>query len=336
MRVLQLGFGAVGRENVRQLLNKGYRVVAIVDTQGVIDRINLGDFAFDDAALPILGADLSACLAAARPDVILQATTFEIADMLEVARAAATAGSDLITINGIVDTDTLQPQFHDEIDAIARQGGIRLLGVGAVPGFFSDLLPMVLTGSCSHVQSVDFKRRADYSRWGADVMRRYGFGLTPHEFQKATEEGQITLFTSLWQSAYFIARQLRWPVAAEHESKRPIISSRHRQGECVRVAPGTVGGFSHSVTLVSDNERRINLEVVGYLDPSGGGEEPGMSVDIGGTPTMHLEVGGDILSSAGSMTSSSARMVNSIEPLTTLSPGLRSTADLPLVACRRC
>ena len=41
-----------------------------------------------------------------------------------------------------------------------------------------------------------------------------------------------------------------------------------------------------------------------------------------------------VLTGAGSMTSSSARMVNSIEPLAAARPGLRTTADLPLVACR--
>jgi hypothetical protein len=49
---------------------------------------------------------------------------------------------------------------------------------------------------------------------------------------------------------------------------------------------------------------------------------------------MRVEIGGEVLTGAGSMTSSSARMVNSIEPLASARPGLRTTADLPLIACR--
>lgn len=333
MRVLQLGFGAVGRENVRQLLDKRHQVVAIVDTQKVIDGIEVGDFAFGDRP-PMLGSDLSACLAATRPDVILQATTFEAGNMIDVVRAAATAGADLVSINGIVDTETLQPQLHDEIDTVAQKAGIRVLGVGAIPGFFSDVIPLIFTGCCSRVQTINFRRRADYSKWGPDVMKRYGFGFTPEEFGKSAEAGQITLFKSLWQSAYFIASELRWSIIDQHEEKRPIISTRDRKGEHVHVAAGTVGGFSHHVTLLSDNGRRLDLEVVGHLDPVGPDEEPGMALEIAGSSGMRVEISGEVLTGAGSMTSSSARMVNSMEPLAATRPGLRTTADLPLVACR--
>ncbi|WP_454015000.1 hypothetical protein [Aquamicrobium terrae] len=308
--------------------------MAIVDTQKVINGIDLGDFAFGDAAPPMLSSDLSACLATTKPDVILQATTFEVGNMLDVVRAAATAGADLVSINGIVDTEALQPQLHDEIDAVAQKAGIRVLGVGAIPGFFSDFIPLVFTGCCSRVQSINFRRRADYSKWGPDVMKRYGFGLTPEEFGKATEAGEITLFKSLWQSAYFVARELRWPIIEQFEEKRPIISDRDRKGEHMCIAAGTVGGFSHRVALVSEDGRRLDLEVVGNLDPDGPAEEPGMALEIAGNSGMRVEISGEVLTGAGSMTSSSARMVNSIEPLRAAQPGLRTTADLPLVACR--
>jgi len=334
MKVLQLGFGAVGRENVRQLVCKGHQVVAIVDTQKMIEGIDLGDSAFGDAVLPMLGSDLSACLAATRPDVILQATTFEAGDMIDVVRAAAAAGADLISINGIVDTETLQPQLHDEIDATAKKAGIRVLGVGAIPGFFSDVIPLVFTGCCSSVQAINFRRRADYSKWGPDVMKRYGFGLTPEEFGKATKAGEITLFKSLWQSAYFVARELHWPIVDQREEKRPIISARDRMGEHVRIKAGTVGGFNHRVALKSEDGRRLDLEVIGHLDPAGSDEEPSMTLEITGSPGMCVEIGGEVLAGAGSMTSSSARMVNSIEPLAAARPGLRSTTHLPLVVCR--
>src|SRR5690554_7452011 len=75
MKVLQLGFGAVGRENVRQLLNKRHHIVAIVDTQDVLDSIDFSEFEFGKAPLPLLNSSLSFCLEETQPDVILQATT---------------------------------------------------------------------------------------------------------------------------------------------------------------------------------------------------------------------------------------------------------------------
>src|SRR5690606_5911845 len=219
MRVLQLGFGAVGRENIRQLLKAGYQLAAIVDLPEVLESIDLQELGFSAQPLPLLASDLAACLLSVRPDVVLQATAYDSKEILQAIHAAAAAGADLISINGMIDADTLEPELHEKIDTIAREAGIRVLGVGAIPGFFSDLLPLVLTGGCSEVEAIRFRRRSDYSKWGPAVARRYGFGLSPEEFDAATKSGSITLFKSLWQSAFFIARELRWPVVGEHEVK---------------------------------------------------------------------------------------------------------------------
>lgn len=121
MRVVQLGFGAVGRENVRQLHERGHVVVGIVDTRSDLQDEVLRAFPALDASFAV-GPDLAHCLRATRPDVILQATSFKEPEMVDVVRAAAVAGADLVTINGLAFIQRRYPQLFATVDSIARNG----------------------------------------------------------------------------------------------------------------------------------------------------------------------------------------------------------------------
>lgn len=334
MRIVQLGHGAVGKENIRQLVNRGHQVVGIVDKREVLDQIDLTSIGFRGKA-PMLDVDLKQCIANSEADLVLQSTAFDPDDMLDVVTHAAAAKCDLITINPMVDIRQMFPELCRSLDQIAKEGGIRVLGVGAIPGFFSDVLPLTFSGACADVSVVKFRRCADFSKWGPAVLKKFGFGLSPEIFSERIKAGEIALFGSLWQSAKFIAHELRWPIIETEEFKRPLISDRERNAEHMRVAAGSVGGFSHRVVIYSTSLRSIDIEVIGFVDPAGDQEQPGMSVEIIGDPQMRIDIGGDVLQSSGALVSSSARMVNSIGPLLTAPPGLRTTADLPLIACRR-
>lgn len=333
MRVVQIGYGAVGKENVRQLVRRGHAVVGIVDRPEVLGQIDLAGLESGEAR-PSLEADLGACLAKCRPDVILQATPFDPDDMLAVVAQAAANRCDLVSINPIVDIRQIFPETYQAIDRIARQGGIRVLGVGAIPGFFSDIFPLFMTGVCAEVKSVRFRRVADFSKWGLSVMEKFGFGLTPERFDEGAAAGHIGLFRSLWQSAHLIAHELGWPVLDKEDIRAPLVSQRDRTGVHLSIMAGTVGGFTHRVVIHAGEERTIDLQVIGYLDPQGEDERTGMSVEILGEPQLRVDLSGQLLLSEGAMVSSSARMINSMSVIGSGSPGFLTTAELPLISCR--
>lgn len=337
MRVLQLGFGTVGRENVRLLRQQGHELAGIVtrnaDKQSVLEQLAQAQPGFA-GPLPVVETDLAEGIAKSRPDLILQATSFDPEDLVDVVRTAAAAGCDIISVNPIVDLRSLFPDLFAEVDRIARDGGIRVVGVGVIPGFFSDVLPLVLTGACADVAGVKFRRSADFSGWGRATMKAFGFGLTPEAFEQQAQDGRITLFRGLWQSANLIASELGWQIEAGEETRKPLVSERARKGSHIAVEAGHVGGFSHRVVLHSATRQCIDLEVAGYLDPRGGEEPSAMSIEIEGDPQLRVDFHGDVLRPAGSRIGSSARMINSIKPLATIEPGFRTAADLALVCGR--
>lgn len=333
MRVVQVGFGSVGRENLSQLAKRGHQLVGIVDRQEVLDGIDAVGLGFKGEP-PVLETDLATCLARSKANVILLSTSYDPAHILDVVSKAAGAGCDVITANGIVDVFEIDPHLSQAIGRTAEEARIRVLGVGIVPGFFSDLLPLFLTGVCADVSAVKFFDRTDFDKYGPDVMRRFGFGLTSEDFDAQAKAGTMVLFERLLQSAHFIAHQLGWPIVKTEQAKQAFVSDRERRGDYAQVKAGTVGGFSHQVVIHSTRSRRIDIEVVGYLDASGEEEAPAMSVEILGNPTFRVDLSGEVLLSSGGVTSTSARMVNSIDGLAAVAPGFRAAADLPVIACR--
>ena len=334
MRVVELGLGAVGKENIRQLLKRGHEVVGIVDRQEVLDELDLGGLGLKQQDA-VIEADLAKCLAAAGPDMLLQATKFDHDDMVDVVTKAAAAKCDIVSINPIVEIRDIFPETYEALDRVAREGGIRVLGVGAVPGFFSDMLPLFMTGACAEVSTVKFSRHnADFSKWGPAVIKAFGFDEMPARFRERTQSGEITLFRSLWQSAYLIARELGWPILETEDIREPLVSTRARNADHVQVKVGNVGGFSHRVVIHSTQSRRIEIEVTGIVDPQGEDEKAATIVEITGEPSMRVELSGDVLLSSGSLASSSARLINSMTALVSGKPGMRTSADLPLIACK--
>ena len=100
------------------------------------------------------------------------------------------------------------------------------------------------------------------------------------------------------------------------------------------IESGTVGGFLHRVSVVCDGNKKIEIEVEGFVDPQGLEEESSLTMDLLGNPNISVNLGGDLLNGAGVMAATSATMVNILSSLKGISPGLKSIAELPLIACR--
>src|SRR5690606_22317840 len=191
------------------------------------------------------------------------------------------------------------------------------------------VLPLVLSGACHEIRSIAIRRCADYSPWGPDVMTRYGFRLQKETFERQVAAGRITLFSSLWQSVDMIAYGLGWNIVEENEEKAPCISTRHREGQNIRIVAGEVGGFRHRVSAKSTAGQTISIDVQGYIQPEGNDEQPQLAVQIDGGPSCEMTIKGELVSAQGSLMTSSARMINALPRIMQSNPGLVSLSDLP-------
>jgi hypothetical protein len=209
-----------------------------------------------------------------------------------------------------------------------------VVGAGVVPGFLSDLLPLLLTGVCAEVNAIEVRRRSDFSKWGQDVMTRYGFGLAPAEFERQTREGRVVLFKNLWQSVHMLADELRWDIGGSEELKQPHVSARPRRGDHMRIDAGTVGGFIHTVETRCAGDRRMPHPGRGLhrATRAGGGARAGDSLDRATPHLPHCRRWpaarrgrhGEHFSHDGQHPGIPASRL----------PGLKSVADLSPIVCR--
>src|SRR5690606_24328931 len=190
IRVLQFGVGAVGRETIRQLAMRGIELVGAVDLDPALAGQDAGLVAGLGKRLGIaIESDLEDCLKRTQPQVVLHATGFVAKKMLEDFTLMARHQVHVVSISGIAYIWKRHPELAAALHDVALQHKVAFVGAGMIPGFLSDVLPLVLSGACHEIRSIAIRRCADYSPWGPDVMTRYGFGLQKETFERQVAAG---------------------------------------------------------------------------------------------------------------------------------------------------
>ena len=74
------------------------------------------------------------------------------------------------------------PELAAELDKIAKENGVTLLGTGINPGHIMDLLVLVMTGCLTDVEEITSRRVNSLSPFGPAVMEEQGIGISVEEF----------------------------------------------------------------------------------------------------------------------------------------------------------
>lgn len=329
---VQFGMGAAGREIVRQAHDKGLQLVGAIDVDHDLLGKDAGLLAGTGKPIGIpVEANADRCLAQAQPEIVLHATAFDPASMVEQLGLVARAGIDVVSLAGISFPWRRHRVMANQLDEEARRAGVTLVGTGHVPGFLTDILPIVLTGGSHKVERIRIIRTSDFSLWGPSVLRRYGFGSSPEAFGERLATGSLTLFANLWQSFDMICAALDWEPSEIGEERQPFVSDRQRAGEHLMVQSGEIGGFRHRIFGRCD-QLELDIEVRGFIEPQGDDERSALSVRIHGEPKSEFILSGELTQARGSLLSSAARVVNAIPHALDAPAGLVSLADLPHMA----
>ena len=123
-----------------------------------------------------------------------------------------------------------EPELAKEMDRIAKENGVSVLGTGINPGLIMDLLVVALTGACIDVDSIKAERINNLSPFGPAVMNGQGVGLTVEEFNKRVAEDNLDGHVGFPESITMIADALGWKLSDEIKlSREPIVSSVYRK-----------------------------------------------------------------------------------------------------------
>ncbi len=327
IRVLQVGMGPLGIKMYQDALDKPHlRVVGAVDLDDAIAGQDIGKFCGREEAGVRISSSLADVLDHTRADIALLTTVSDLEratpQIMEILNAGLPVVSTCEELSYPYET---APEKAREIDTLAREKGLAVLGTGINPGFLMDALPSFLTGVCRHVEKVEVNRYQDAQYRRLPFQQKIGAGLNMKGFEEKKLVGTLR-HVGLTESLHFIAAQLGWKLDKTEDIISPVVAQRQIETDQLTIRPGQATGVNQVGNGYVNGTLRIKLTFQAAIGERDSYDE----VLITGTPNVYSRIAGGINGDVGTC----AITLNAIHSVLRASPGLRTMADVPMVTCK--
>ena len=327
--VLVWGLGNMGRGIAEMLLTKeGIEIVGAIEKR-VETEVDLGIFLNKEVRLgAMVGNDPEKIILETKPDICILAINSFVKGVMEEISLLARHKVCVITIaEEMAYPYDSEPELSKELDRLAKENEITILGTGVNPGFVLDTLILQLSLAVRHVDRIKAIRINDLSPFGKTVMEEQGVGLSEEEFNVGIENGSIYGHVGFLQSIPMIARAMGLEYDEIIQTREPIISKVHRETKDVIVKPGMVAGCRHTAVAKKDGKDMIILEHPQQVRPDLEEIETGDYIEIFGDPHLKMRIKPEVPGGIGTI----AAAVNAIPQVLNAKPGLVTMVDLPVV-----
>ena len=206
VKVVLCGIGTIGTDILRYLSQRSHTIVGVVDS----DPTKVGRTVAELTGLP-LGVRVSPSLSdlpVSEAEAAIFSTKSRIEDISDGLAFAASAGLDVITTSEeMAYPDYAGQETARNLDAIAKEKGVTIVGVGVNPGFVMDWVPAVIASASKSPSSIRVVRSVDVSRRRRQLQAKTGVGLTRSKFEADMRQGTLG-HVGLIESAHLIALSL--------------------------------------------------------------------------------------------------------------------------------
>jgi 2,4-diaminopentanoate dehydrogenase len=332
LRVTLCGTGRVGCDVTRLAHTRdGVQIVAAASRNPAHVGRDLGELAGTGPRGVTIAERLDHALGVPS-DVLVVATSSFLREIAQPMEAGIRAGRAVLTTS----EEAAYPWIVDErlahrLDALARDAGVAVAGLGINPGFVFDALVSTLSGAAWDVSGVEVERVVDLSGFGARVLTRLGVGLRPDAFAAGVATGEVTGHIGFPQSIRIVAHALGRPLERVEREIEPLVTEHPLTSRELDVAPGLVGGFTQRYKGIVDGETWFEAHLIGHLDPPSIGEPLRDLIRIHGAAELSL----DLVPGLNAQSTFSAVLVNSVERIRRAEPGWRLVTELPPAVARR-
>ena len=322
IKFVHMGLGPMGAKICQLALEKeGIEIV------GAIEKVNLGK---DIGEVIGLGKKLNVPLTddiatalAAKPDIVINSTLSSLAKVKEQLIPIIKAGVNIVsTCEELSYPWDKQPEIARELDTLAKENNVTVLGTGVNPGFCMDTFPIVMTGVCQNVEYIRVARVQDARPRRLPFQKKIGAGCTVAEFEELKASGQLR-HVGLEESADMIAAAMGWKIDDYTETIDPIIADKEVSSEYLTIKAGQAAGVEQISVGKMKGKEIVRLEFRAYL----GAPESYDAVYITGTPNMEVVVRGGIHGDIAT----APMVVNAMPRVIDAPPGLLTMKDLPPV-----
>ena len=330
IKVIIWGLGAMGKGMAEMILKK--KGVDIVGVVGRGDKIGKSMYDFldverEDRKDLIIGSYDEVITYKAADIVLLCTDSFTKNSFDKIKHCLENKINLISTAEEMAYPKAQEPSLTKQLDIIAKENEVTVLGTGINPGLIMDLLVITLTGACIDVQSIKAERINNLSPFGPAVMNGQGVGITVDEFNKRVDEGNLDGHVGFPESITMIADALGWKLSDEIKLNRaPIISNVYRKAPYAEVKSGDVAGCNMKGYGYIDGELKIEMLHPQQVEPQLEGGTTGDYIIIKGTPNINMSITPEVPGGIGTI----AMTVNMIPNVINARPGLKTMIDLPV------
>lgn len=331
VKVAIWGFGAMGSGMARMLLNKkGVEIVGVCDMHpqraGKSIYEVLGT-ARGDRNEVIINPNIEEVLTEKCCDVCLCATDSYTKKAFSKIKFVLEKKINVISTAEEMSYPKAQnPELAEELNKIAKENGVTVLGTGINPGLMMDLLVVCLTGCMIDVEHIEAKRINSLSPFGPAVMEEQGVGITTEEFEKGVANGSLAGHVGFAESIGMIGEAIGWNVEKFEQQMKPIVTEMDRKSPYGFAKAGNVAGVNMTGQGYVNGEVKIDMIHPQQIEPEMAGISTGDYITIKGTPSIHMANNPEVEGGLGTI----AMCVNMIPHVINSVPGLKTMIDLPV------
>ncbi|MCP4589512.1 MAG: dihydrodipicolinate reductase [bacterium] len=323
IRVVHTGVGPVGCRVINLLLERpDLELVGVVDADPQKIGHPLEEYVPDAKGKNLkIEGNTTACIKDHQAAAVTHTTVSYLPDCIDHLRELARAGVAMVSSTEELLYPWLRhPKWSQEIDELCKQHGSRLLGTGINPGFLMDLLPVLANPPAERVRAVRAERVVNAATRRGPLQKKVGAGITPEEFQARIATGKFG-HVGYCESGALLAAKMGWKLDFLSETIEPVISQKSVKTDFVDLKPGQAAGIHQVVLGKMGGKEVINLDLKMYV----GADDPHDAFTLDSDPPISWRcdhgVAGD--------PATAAIVVNSIDRLLAVTPGLKTVADLP-------
>ncbi len=329
IKVIIWGFGAMGKGMGDMLMQKkGVEIVGVCDMNPAIVGKNIYALLGVPSEKEVkITSDIDSLLKHTKADVCLIATdSFIKATFDKIIKVLEHKINVISTAEEMAYPMAQEPELSKEMDRVAKENQVTVLGTGINPGFIMDLLVVALSGTMKQVDFVEAKRVNSLSPFGPAVMHEQGVGITMETYEKRVADGSLAGHVGFLESVSMIAHALGVKLDDFKQQMKPIVTSIDRKSPYGEAKKGCLAGINMTGQGYINEKVFINMIHPQQIEPEMEGTHTGDYITLKGVPNINMSINPEIDGGIGTI----AMCVNMIPHVINARPGLKTMIDLPV------
>jgi 4-hydroxy-tetrahydrodipicolinate reductase len=251
------------------------------------------------------------------------------------------SGANIVTTRGEFQyPPDMDQSVRARIESACQRGGTSIHGTGSSPGFISEAVPLVLTSTQRHLDSLSIEEYADLSKRNSPVLlfELMGYGKDPEKFDRGRwAHGEQSFGPTL----RLLADALGLPLDSVEASGEVATASRTTEIAAGTIEAGTVAAQRLRVQGLRGGKPLVSFMATWYctteLDQVWDLRATGWRLFMAGDAPLDVEMRFAVpLEDMGEWSPgyTANRAVNAVPVVCAAEPGIRTTVDLPQVIAR--